>query len=99
MNELEALKQKKKEIEKQIRILEYEGSKFNRAAIKKDVYSGYRNDEWKVIYKVNNRCLKDEKTDRYITIANANTKEECLVNLMTVIADLQGLLEKMEDEE
>ena len=99
MTLLEEYKQKRREIDAKIK--ELEGDKFMRcgdARYEHRVYSSGRVDE---IIAVNRpRELRGHRySEWWGQVISAKTKEELMAALSSTIADLQQLLERMEDSE
>lgn len=99
MTLLEEYKQKRRELDAKIK--ELEGDKFMRcgnARYEHRVYSSGRVDE---IIAVNRpRELRGKRySEWWGQVISAKTKEELVVKLRETIADLQQLLERMEENE
>lgn len=99
--ELESLMEQRRAIDKRIRELKSIATKFHRATFDIQKYGTDRPAEYRVLYLVDREDLRAYYTanDYSRCVAIGHTKERCLENLKAVIYDLQGLLEKMEDEE
>ena len=99
MNELEELKQKRREIDTKIK--ELEGGKILRCGNARYEHRVYGTGKVEEIIAINRpRELRGKRySEWWGQMIRAKTKEELMAALSSTIADLQQLLERMEENE
>lgn len=88
---LEELKQKRNEIDKQIKELQNNARYCGVAKLDKEHYPTARPDEWMISIK---RIVTDDVPDRqirWISIARSTQKEALIPLIRTIVEDLKGL--------
>ena len=97
MKELQILMKQKREIEERIRMLKNSMTVYG--CVKLDIYHypTTRPDEWYIAVKVPG-VMPDDQT-RYRSIILGHSKEECIEKIPQIINDLQGLYDKLKEQE
>lgn len=95
-DELEKLKQQKKEIEERIKFLRNKTVGFGSVKIEKVNYAGYRESEW--VVSVKRKSVDYEEKERYSQIIKAHDKQKAIDEIDKVISDLQCLRDKLKGE-
>lgn len=97
MKELQRLMKQKKEIEERIRMLKNIMTVFGCVKLDIDHYPTTRPDEYYIAVKVSDVMPGDQT--RYRSIIRGHSKEECIEKIPQVIKDLQGLYDKLKENE
>lgn len=96
-SELQELMKQKREIEKRIKVLKNASVFYGCTKIDIDHFPTSRPDEWYVAVKVPGVCDGDQT--RYRSIIRGHTRQECIDKIPTIIKDLQGLYDKLKENE
>ena len=97
MDELQELMEQRKKIDERIRQIKNSIVIYGCAKIDIDHYPTPRPDEWYVAVKVPGVCEGDQT--RYRSIIRGHTRQECIDKIPTIIKDLQGLYDKLKENE
>ena len=99
MTALEELKQKRRELDAKIK--ELEGGKFIRCGSVRYEHREYSTGKVQEIIAINRprELLSRNYSEWWGQVINAKTKEELVAKLRATIADLENLLERMEESE
>ena len=97
MDELQELMKQKREIEERIMQIKHPNVIYGCAKIDIDHYPTLRPDEWYVSVKVPGVMPEDQT--RYRSIIRGHSKEECIEKSPQIINDLQGLYDKLKENE
>lgn len=101
--ELQKLIEEKKKLEQQISILKKNAQIYGCAKLDKDHFSTYKNDEWYVAIfcEQHDEWIKKlrKENGRWRSIIRHPDKKVVIEKIDTVIADLQGLKDKIKENE
>jgi len=96
-SELQDLIKQKREIEERIKALKNASTIYGSAKLDIYHYPTSRPDEWFIAIKVPGVCEGDQS--RYRSIILGHSKEECIEKIPAIIKDLQGLYDKLKENE
>lgn len=96
-SELQDLIKQKREIEERIKVLKNASVFYGCTKLDIYHYPTSRPDEWYIAVKVPG--VYEDEQSRYRSIIRDHTRQECIDKIPTIIKDLQGLYDKLKENE